>query len=135
VVEELNVENRGRHLDFRIAAVPAAYGDPMLLRQVWRNLIGNAVKYSRGREPAVIEIGADPATGEYYVRDNGAGFDMQYAGRLFGVFERLHSDSEFEGTGVGLAIVQRIIQRHGGAVRAEGRSGHGATFHFTLPAR
>jgi PAS domain S-box-containing protein len=135
VVEEPGAGNRDRRLEFRIAALPDAYGDPILLRQVWRNLIGNAVKYSRGREPAVIEIGIDPATREYFVRDNGAGFDMQYAGRLFGVFERLHSESEFEGTGVGLAIVQRIVQRHGGSIRAEGQVGRGATFRFTLPAR
>jgi len=135
VVEELGAENRGRNLEFRVAPLPNAYGDPMLLRQVWRNLIGNAVKYTRGREPAVIEIGIEPETREYFVRDNGAGFDMQYAGRLFGVFERLHSESEFEGTGVGLAIVQRIVQRHGGSIRAEGVTGRGATFRFTLPAR
>jgi len=135
VVEELGAENRDRHLEFRVAPLPDAYGDPILLRQVWRNLVGNAVKYTRGREPALIEIGIDPATREYFVRDNGAGFDMQYAGRLFGVFERLHSESEFEGTGVGLAIVQRIVQRHGGSIRAEAMVGRGATFRFTLPSR
>jgi two-component system sensor kinase len=135
VVEELRAENKGRNIDFRVDALADAYGDPVLLRQVWRNLIGNAVKYSRQRDPAVIEVGSDPATGEYYVRDNGAGFDMQYAGRLFGVFERLHGESEFEGTGIGLAIVQRVVNRHGGTVRGEGRRDAGATFRFTLPAR
>ena len=135
VVEELGAEHRGRHVDFRIGPVAGAYGDPILLRQVWRNLIGNAVKYTRGRDPAIIEIGSDPATGEYFVRDNGAGFDMLYAGRLFGVFERLHSESEFEGTGIGLAIVQRVVNRHGGAVRGEGLPERGAIFRFTLPAR
>ena len=135
VVEELSAENRGRRMEIRVGALADAYGDPMLLRQVWRNLIGNAVKYSRGRDPARIEIGLDPATHEYFVRDNGAGFDMQYAERLFGVFERLHSESEFEGTGIGLAIVQRVVNRHGGMVRGEGKPDEGATFRFTLPAR
>ena len=135
VVEELGAAAAGRRVDFRVGAIAGAYGDPVLLRQVWRNLIGNAVKYSRGRDPAVIEIGSDPATGEYFVRDNGAGFDMRYAERLFGVFERLHSESEFEGTGIGLAIVQRVVNRHGGAVRGEGYPERGATFRFTLPAR
>jgi PAS domain S-box-containing protein len=135
VVEELSAENPGRKLDLRIDALPDAYGDAVLLRQVWRNLIGNAVKYSRGRDPAVIEIGFDRNTGEYFVRDNGAGFEMQYAERLFGVFERLHSESEFEGTGIGLAIVQRVVNRHGGKVRGEGQPERGATFRFTLPAR
>ena len=135
VVEELGIENRERRIDFRIGTIPDAYGDPMLLRQVWRNLIGNAVKYSRARDPAVIEVGFEPAGGEYFVRDNGTGFDMQYADKLFGVFERLHGESEFEGTGIGLAIVQRVVNRHGGAVRAEGALERGATFRFTLPSR
>jgi PAS domain S-box-containing protein len=135
VVEELSAEHRGRRMEFRIGPLAGAYGDPILLRQVWRNLIGNAVKYTRGRDPAVIEIGSDPASGEYFVRDNGAGFDMAYAERLFGVFERLHSESEFEGTGIGLAIVQRVVNRHGGAVRGEGQPERGAIFRFTLPAR
>jgi PAS domain S-box-containing protein len=135
VVDEQRAGLGDRRLDFRIGALTDAYGDPMLLRQVWLNLIGNAIKYSRGRDPALVEIGSDPATGEYFVRDNGAGFEMKYAERLFGVFERLHSESEFEGTGIGLAIVQRIVNRHGGMVRGEGRPDHGATFRFTLPAR
>jgi len=135
VVDELRGAAADRRLDIRIGALADAYGDPMLLRQVWLNLIGNAIKYSRGRDPALIEIGSDPATGEYFVRDNGAGFEMKYAERLFGVFERLHSESEFEGTGIGLAIVQRIVNRHGGMVRGDGRPDHGATFRFTLPAR
>ena len=132
VVDELRAEHRGRRFEFRVGALTDAYGDPMLLRQVWLNLVGNAIKYSRGRDPARIEIGS--AAGEYFVRDNGAGFDMKYSERLFGVFERLHSESEFEGTGIGLAIVQRIVNRHGGVVRGEGRPGEGATFRFTLPA-
>ncbi len=135
VVDELADAHRDRRLEIRVGALTDAYGDPMLLRQVWLNLVGNAIKYSRGRDPALIEIGSDTATGEYFVRDNGAGFDMQYAERLFGVFERLHSESEFEGTGIGLAIVQRVVNRHGGMVRGEGRLDQGATFRFTLPAR
>jgi two-component system sensor kinase len=135
VVADLRADIGDRKVDFRVGTVPETYGDPMLLRQVWKNLIGNAVKYSRKREHAVIDIGFDPVGKEYFVRDNGAGFDMQYVERLFGVFERLHSESEFEGTGVGLAIVQRIVRRHGGVIRGEGRPDNGATFRFTIPER
>ncbi len=125
----------GQQILFSIRPLPAGEGDPALLRQVWINLLSNAIKYSRQRDPAVIEVGCAAGVGgapEYYVRDNGAGFDMRYAHKLFGVFERLHRSEEFEGTGVGLAIVQRIVQRHGGSVRAVGEPGRGASFHFTL---
>ncbi|WP_202843839.1 sensor histidine kinase [Luteimonas saliphila] len=124
-------------IEWRIAPLPVVVGDENMLRQVWLNLLGNAVKYSRGSEPARIEIGygrdGDDAH-HFQVRDNGAGFDMQYAGKLFGVFQRLHAASEFPGTGIGLASVRRVLTRHGGRAWAESEPGNGATFHFTLPA-
>lgn len=116
--------------------LPLAAGDPSLVRQVWVNLVSNAIKFSRGRTPARIEIGGTTAGADYvtyFVRDNGAGFDMKYLAKLFGPFQRLHRPDEFEGTGIGLALVKRIIQRHGGAVWAESHEGQGALFAFTLP--
>jgi signal transduction histidine kinase len=117
--------------------LPAAQGDLALLRQVWVNLISNALKFSAGREPPRIEVGGNEVAGEcvYYVRDNGVGFDMTYGAKLFGVFQRLHGADEFPGSGVGLAIVKRIVTRHGGSVSAESTIGGGATFRFTLPGR
>jgi PAS domain S-box-containing protein len=119
----------------KINKLPMSYADRSLISQVWTNLISNAIKYSEKKESPEIEIGATNAENEttYYVKDNGAGFDMEYADKLFGVFQRLHSTNEFEGTGIGLAIVQRIITKHGGSVRAEGKVNEGATFYFTLP--
>ena len=123
-------------IEWHIAPLPVVVGDENMLRQVWLNLLGNAVKYSRGSEPARVEIeyrrGEDDAH-HFTVRDNGAGFDMKYAGKLFGVFQRLHAPSEFPGTGIGLASVRRVLTRHGGRIDAEGEPGKGATFHFTLP--
>jgi signal transduction histidine kinase len=124
-----------RRIEFAFGELGIAEGDPVLLRQVFANLISNAVKYSRGKDPARVEIGrrVEPDKGTvWYVKDNGAGFDMRYYGKLFGVFQRLHRPDEFEGTGVGLAIVQRVIERHGGQVWAESKPDQGATFYFTL---
>ncbi len=136
-LEPLQHETDGRQVDWIVAELPPMVADRTLLRQVWANLVGNAVKYTRGRSPARIEIGAAAVNGEsvFFVRDNGVGFDMQYAHKLFGVFQRLHSDTEFEGTGIGLANVKRIVTRLGGAVWAEGEPDHGATFYFSLPNR
>ncbi len=119
----------------RIGGMPPTYADRSLIRQVWVNLLSNAIKYSDKKEFPEVEVGATNAAGEttWYVKDNGAGFDMKYVDKLFGVFQRLHSGSEFEGTGIGLAIVQRIITRHGGRIWAEAKVGEGATFYFTLP--
>lgn len=118
-----------------IKPTPVAYGDRALMRQVFINLLSNAAKYSNTAASPVIEVGGRERGGEnlYYVKDNGVGFDMKYVNKLFGVFQRLHSHEEFEGTGVGLAIVRRIVERHGGRVWAEGKTGEGATFYFTLP--
>jgi len=127
----------GRRIDWRIAPMPIVIGDENMLRTVWQNLLGNAVKYTGNCEVARIEVGLDrTAAGDYEfsVRDNGAGFDMQYASKLFGVFQRLHRASEFPGNGIGLANVRRIIARHGGRTWAEGEPNVGATFHFSLPA-
>lgn len=117
-----------------IHPMPDAVGDYTMLQQVWTNLISNAIKYSSKKEDPLIEVGAVETNGtvEYYVKDNGAGFDMAYAGKLFGTFQRLHDVTEFEGTGIGLAIVQRIVLKHGGAIRAEAELEKGACFRFTV---
>ncbi len=137
VVDELGKEEQARQITVTIGPLPPARGDRALVRQALVNLIGNAVKFTRGHSDARVEIGArrDGRDTVYYVRDNGVGFDMRYAHKLFGVFQRLHRPDEFEGTGVGLALVQRIVHRHGGRVWAEGRVNAGATFYFTLPER
>jgi light-regulated signal transduction histidine kinase (bacteriophytochrome) len=133
-LEDLKDEQAGRQVEISLGDLPACRADPALLRQVFANLLENALKYTRKRDPARIEVGAMDQAGEcvYYVKDNGAGFDMQFSNKLFGVFQRLHRAEDYEGTGVGLATVQRIIHRHGGRVWGEGAVDEGATFYFTL---
>ena len=137
VVEETRAEHNGRIIDFVIGSLGIAEADPVLLKQALVNLLSNAIKFTRDNPTAIVEIGCSSKTdpGEattYYVKDNGAGFDMTYYDKLFGVFQRLHSNAEYAGTGVGLAIVQRVIHRHGGRVWADAKPGQGATFYFTL---
>ncbi len=134
-LEELQIETENRHVEVKQAELPEVQGDAGMLRQVWLNLLSNALKYTRKRDVARIEVGcqAHPAGWEFFVRDNGVGFDPQSAAQLFGVFQRMHTAQEYEGTGVGLATVQRIVHRHGGQVRAESTPGAGATFYFMLP--
>jgi light-regulated signal transduction histidine kinase (bacteriophytochrome) len=135
VLRELAGETGGRKIRWDLHPLPGVRADRSMLKQVWVNLVSNAVKYTRPRDLAEISIGCAEKDGEweFYVRDNGAGFDMRYADKLFLVFQRLHRAEEFEGTGVGLANVRRIVMRHGGRTRAEGEPDRGATFYFTLP--
>jgi len=137
LVPEVLAGTEDRKVDLRAGTLPSTMGDRSLIKQVWLNLLSNAVKYTRNRELAVIQISAESDEHEtvYSVEDNGAGFDMQYVDKLFGVFQRLHRNNEFEGTGVGLALVQRIVRRHGGRVWAEGKEDVGAKFFFALPHR
>ena len=134
VLEEVQAAAE-RRATVAVGPLPAAHADAALLRQVWINLLSNAVKFSAKREQPAIEVSAyeDGADTVYCVKDNGAGFDMRYHDKLFGVFQRLHSDEEFSGTGVGLAIVKRVVTRHGGRVWAEGKVNEGAAFYFALP--
>ena len=135
-IADLQPRETGRALEIRVGALPPCDGDASLLEQVFINLLSNAFKFTRGCNPAIVEVGCDEVEGEsvLFVRDNGAGFNMEYADKLFGVFQRLHSASEFEGTGVGLSIVQRVIQRHGGRIWARSEAGIGTIFYFTLPS-
>jgi len=137
IIEETRPNHDGRTIDFVVGKLGIAEADPALLKQALANLVSNAIKFTRDSHPAVVEIGCrngaaadEPAV--YYVKDNGAGFDMKYYDKLFGVFQRLHTTREYPGTGVGLAIVQRVVTRHGGRVWAESKPGEGATFYFTL---
>ena len=135
VYERLAAQAPERALQLELKPLAPAHGDRAMMQVVWDNLLSNAIKFTKHRDPAMIEIGSRQEDGQdvYYVKDNGAGFDMKYAHKLFGVFQRLHSTEEFEGTGVGLALIQRVIHRHGGRVWAEGKVNEGATFYFSLP--
>lgn len=135
IFEELKLSNEQRNVQMEIKPLPKVYGDRTLLQQVISNLLSNSFKFTSPRDPAIIEVGAEAGKKEniYYVKDNGVGFDMKYSGKLFGLFQRLHGQNEFEGTGVGLSIVQRIIRRHGGDVWGEGEVDQGATIYFSLP--
>jgi light-regulated signal transduction histidine kinase (bacteriophytochrome) len=124
-------------INLKVDQLPEAYADPTYMRQVWANLIANAIKFSSKEKRPLIKICGSTGKGfnVYYINDNGVGFNPEYAHKLFGVFQRLHKTDDFEGTGVGLAIIQRIIHRHGGKVWAEGEEGKGATFYFSLPVK
>jgi light-regulated signal transduction histidine kinase (bacteriophytochrome) len=133
--EQLSLDLAERDIEWRIGDLPEVRADLFMLRLVFQNLISNAIKYTRPREKAVIEIGSGRGDQEtiFRVRDNGVGFDIQYAAKLFGIFQRLHRMEDFEGTGIGLANVRRIVTRHGGRTWAEGGINRGAAFYFTLP--
>ena len=135
VVEEINLTGGNQKVE--IAALPTSSGDRAMMRQVFVNLLSNAIKFSCRKENPVIKVGGSIQGNEavYFVRDNGVGFDMKYVDKLFGVFQRLHAVNDFEGTGIGLAIVKRIITRHGGRVWAEGQVNEGATIYFALPIK
>jgi hypothetical protein len=134
-VESLRCDQQDKRVKVQIGNLPGCIGDPMLLNQVFVNLVSNAFKFTTHTKNPAVEIGSEQRNGEnvYFVRDNGIGFEMQYADKLFGVFQRLHSEEEFGGNGVGLSIVKRIIERHGGRIWAEAELEKGATFFFTLP--
>ena len=136
-LQAILAENGGRTIEVTMGDLPAAWADRSLLKQVFVNLLDNAVKYSRPRPVAKIDVGGRATDLEniYWVKDNGVGFEAEYSHKLFGVFQRLHSRSEFEGTGVGLALVKRIITRHLGRVWAEGAVDQGAAFYFSLPRK
>jgi len=136
IISEMELDQAGRQIEWIVRSLPTVHGDPALLRQVWVNLIENAVKYTRNKDSARIEIGWKDQSRDgliFFVKDNGAGFDMSHSEQLFGLFHRLHRADEFEGVGLGLANVRRIIDRHGGRTWAEGEAGKGATFYFSLP--
>jgi PAS domain S-box-containing protein len=135
--EQKVASGKKRDISFNLGELPAAYGDKRLITQVFHNLFANSIKFTRNQPAATIEVGCQPGAGEdiYLVRDNGVGFDMNHAQKLFGTFQRLHAANEFEGSGIGLATVLRIIERHGGRVWAEAEPNKGATFYFSLPLK
>src|SRR5579883_1582921 len=135
VIAEMASETSGRNVLWDLKPLPAVRADRSLMKQVWTNLLSNALKYTRPRNPAEVAVGCEDkgACWEFFVRDNGVGFDMRYAEKLFGVFQRLHTQEEFEGTGIGLANVRQIVRRHGGETRATSELGVGTTVYFSLP--
>jgi light-regulated signal transduction histidine kinase (bacteriophytochrome) len=135
--KEVMATNPDRRFDLNLGKIPSALGDPSMIRQVIVNLISNAAKFTAGKDPAIISVEGweDGDSVGYSVSDNGVGFDMEYSGKLFKVFQRLHGVGEFEGTGVGLAIVHRIIKRHGGQIWAKSKLNEGTTFSFVLPKK
>lgn len=137
IFEELKAFNPAQNIQFELKELPSIHGDPRMIRQVLTNLLSNSIKFTKPGTAAQIEIGSESNSNEaiYYVKDNGVGFDMKYADKLFGVFQRLHTTKEFEGSGIGLALVKKIILQHGGRVWAEGKINQGATFYFSLPKK
>ncbi len=135
VYEEQKASSQAQNVELKLKTLPPSYGDLVLIQQVLNNLIANSLKFTEPKNERVIEVGSTNGKTEiiYYVKDNGVGFDMNYQAKLFGLFQRLHSTNEFEGTGVGLSIVQRVIRRHGGSVWGEGELNEGATFYFSIP--
>jgi chemotaxis family two-component system sensor kinase Cph1 len=137
LIQPIKEQDAQHRITFTVEPMPLVFGDLGMISSVWSNLIDNAVKFTRRLEFASITIGAEETEDEivYHVRDNGVGFDMNYSAKLFNIFQRLHSHEEYEGTGIGLATVRRIVSRHGGRTWAEGKTGEGATFYFSLNKR
>ena len=135
IYNEVTSSDERKRIKFTVRKLPAINGDTNMMHQVWVNLISNAIKFSSKRKQAIISVSSkiEQEKTTYFIKDNGAGFDMKYADKVFGVFHRLHNEREFEGTGVGLALVRRIIQRHGGNIWAEGEVDIGATLYFSMP--
>ncbi len=134
VLKELKSTDTSGKAEIKVSGLESVTCDPVLMKQVWLNLVSNAIKYSRKKDSPVIEIGSTGHNGSqvFFIKDNGAGFDMEHADKLFAVFQRLHKVAEYEGTGVGLALVHRIVTKHGGKIWADAKPNEGATFYFTL---